>query len=156
MELQAMPPQVRPSRRVGRGSASGRGTKGQKARSGGNIRPGFEGGQMPLHMRTGKSRGFQSRRPHPKIFNLSDFRALASGTTVDMSYLLKTGKITTLKQPVKLLGGGEIPPGVIFDLPMSDSVATKLGQKTASKRQNTKDPAPPEAAPSPKSKAQQG
>ncbi len=92
----------------GRGGQSGRGAKGQKARSGGNIKPRFEGGQMPLYRRIPK-RGFRNR--NKKIFNIvniSSLNVFTDGLTVGVEQLLERGLINANKYPVKLLGGGNL------------------------------------------------
>ena len=101
-------------KRVGRGPGSGhgktacRGHKGQKARSGGGVRPGFEGGQMPLHRRLPK-RGFTNifKREYV-IINLSTLSRFEPGTIIDLEVLKKTGLVKREKDGVKLLGDGEI------------------------------------------------
>ncbi|MDI6727069.1 MAG: 50S ribosomal protein L15 [Smithellaceae bacterium] len=101
-------------KRVGRGDASGhggtstRGHKGQKARSGGTVRPGFEGGQMPLSRRVPK-RGF--RNPFKKVFavlNIAQLEAFAEGTLVDVDLLLARGLVKGRNPEVKLLARGDI------------------------------------------------
>lgn len=101
-------------KRVGRGPGSGhgktatRGTKGQKARSGSGIRPGFEGGQMPIQRRLPK-RGFTPpRRTAYTVINIRDLKSFPSGATVDVPALIQAGVIRRLKDSVKLLGQGEI------------------------------------------------
>jgi len=93
----------------GRGGTSGRGTKGQRARSGSGVRPGFEGGQMPLYRRIAR-RGF-SNHPFRKVYQTIDVRDLnrfADGDTVDRQALLAAGVISTASVPVKLLGSGTL------------------------------------------------
>lgn len=147
MELSNQPALVKPSKRVGRGSGSGhgttsgRGTKGQKARAGGNIRPGFEGGQMPLAMRIPKKRGFRSRTPQPTVFNFRDFAETPKGTKVSIEWLVSEGLISNIKTPVKLLGLGEVPAGITFELPqISKSAQAKL-DKAAKPASQKKAPA---------------
>lgn len=90
----------------GHGKTSGRGHKGQKARSGGQIPPWFEGGQMPLHRRTPK-RGFTNPgRTKWSIVNLGDLERI-EGDEVDPNVLRAYGLIGTLKRPVKILARGE-------------------------------------------------
>lgn len=100
--------------RVGRGMASGhgktsgRGHKGQKARSGGGVRPGFEGGQMPLFQRLPK-RGFTNiNRKEYAIVNLETLNRFEEGTEVTPELLLETGVISKLKSGVKVLGNGNV------------------------------------------------
>ena len=101
-------------KRIGRGQGSGtgktagKGHKGQKARSGGSIKAGFEGGQMPMHRRLPK-RGFTSL--NKKIYalvNLDDLECFESGSTVDLEVLGKVGLIRNIHDGVKILGNGEI------------------------------------------------
>ena len=103
----------RPVKRRGRGGASGhggtstRGHKGQKARSGGGVRPGFEGGQMPLIRRIPKF-GFTS--PHKKsyqILNLGDLNRFAKDSMIDEKVLREAGLIKS-SLPVKILSEGEL------------------------------------------------
>jgi len=100
-------------RRIGRGEGSGRGgtagkgSKGQNARSGGGVRPGFEGGQMPLHRRVPK-RGFTNVfKKRYEILNIKDLSSFKSGETVDRNALLKAGLLNKT-WAVKLLGMGDI------------------------------------------------
>ncbi|MGD1029737.1 MAG: 50S ribosomal protein L15 [Opitutaceae bacterium] len=94
----------------GHGKTSGRGGKGQTARSGGSIRPGFEGGQMPLYRKL-PHRGFNqaSFRPESSIVNVGDLAALeAAVTEVNAGVLAKAGLVRKGEVPLKVLGGGEI------------------------------------------------
>ncbi|MBR6880693.1 MAG: 50S ribosomal protein L15 [Clostridiales bacterium] len=95
----------------GNGKTSGRGHKGQKARSGGGVRPGFEGGQMPLYRRLPK-RGFNNKRFAPAYIevNVSDLEKLSDGTEVTAEVLAENGIITLPKNNdgVKILGNGEL------------------------------------------------
>jgi len=93
----------------GRGKTSGRGNKGSKARVGTYIKRGYEGGQTPIFRRFPK-RGFSNfnfeRRFH--IVNLADLEQFDAGTTIDATALKEKGLIPDLKQPVKILGNGEL------------------------------------------------
>lgn len=114
-ELQPAAGSVKDVKRIGRGHGSGQGKtagkghKGQKARSGGSIRPGFEGGQMPLQRRMPK-RGFNN------IFalefatvNVSELeKRFESGAVVDASALIESGALKNAKDGVKILGNGEL------------------------------------------------
>ena len=94
----------------GHGKTSGRGGKGQTARSGGSIRPGFEGGQMPLYRKL-PHRGFNNYnfRTEIAVINLRDLAGLdASVTEVDATALAKAGLIRSGETVVKVLGDGEI------------------------------------------------
>jgi large subunit ribosomal protein L15 len=102
----------------GKGRYSGRGIKGQKSRSGSNkMRPGFEGGQMPLYMRVGKQRGATSKDAMPigpfrtftQPVNLRDLeRVFADGDTVNVEALVEKGLIKNTRADVKVLGHGEL------------------------------------------------
>ncbi|UOQ49438.1 50S ribosomal protein L15 [Gracilibacillus caseinilyticus] len=92
----------------GNGKTSGRGHKGQKARSGGGVRPGFEGGQMPLFQRLPK-RGFTNiNRKDFAIVNLETLNSFDEGTEVTPELLLENGTISKVKSGVKILGNGKI------------------------------------------------
>jgi large subunit ribosomal protein L15 len=94
----------------GHGKTSGRGGKGQTARSGGSIRPGFEGGQMPLYRKL-PHRGFNqaSFRTEIAVVNVGDLAALAAGVTeVDAAVLAAGGLIRGGEKTVKILGDGEL------------------------------------------------
>lgn len=92
----------------GRGQTSGRGDKGQKARSGASIPPQFEGGQMPLSRRLPK-RGFRNPfRKEYSIVNLRDLDRIEAETAVTPLLLLERGLIKAVKDGVKVLGNGEL------------------------------------------------
>src|SRR6186713_1881100 len=93
----------------GHGKTSGRGHKGQKARSGGSIRLGFEGGQMPLIRRMPK-RGFNNAafKKVWGIVNLADLNTFDAGTVVDEALLREKGLIRGKLDGVKILGNGEL------------------------------------------------
>ena len=92
----------------GNGKTSGKGHKGQKARSGGGVRPGFEGGQMPIYRRLPK-RGFTNifAKTYTEI-NVSDLNGFENGTTVTAQMLKDAGIIKKLNDGVKVLGRGEL------------------------------------------------
>ena len=102
-------------KRVGRGigsgigKTSGRGQKGQNSRSGGGVRPGYEGGQTPLYKRLPK-RGFTNIHAHEyAIVNLGDINALfEAGSVVDLEALKKVGLVKKEYEGVKILGNGEL------------------------------------------------
>lgn len=93
----------------GHGKTSGKGHKGQKARSGGSIRLGFEGGQMPLIRRLPK-RGFSNAAFHKNyaIVNLGDLNAFDAGTVINEELLRSSGMIRGNVSGLKVLGGGEL------------------------------------------------
>lgn len=102
-------------KRVGRGTASGhgksagRGTKGQNARTGGGVRPYFEGGQLPLVRRLPHKRGFTNIfKVQYSIVNLDRLAEFAPGSAVDPEALAEAGIIKSAREPVKILGRGEL------------------------------------------------
>lgn len=140
MKLESLGPNSgarKTSRRVGRGNASGagrtagRGEKGQKARAGGKVRPGFEGGQMPLYRRIPKF-GFRSRK---QILGKNQFQTVSlsvldrfdAGATVDPAALAAVGYKagTRQKAGIKVLGSGEL----------STKLTVKVHAVTASARE---------------------
>jgi large subunit ribosomal protein L15 len=110
----------------GHGKTSGKGHKGQKARSGGHVRPGFEGGQMPLIRRVPK-RGFTNPFKAPaQVVNLKVLGAFAGGD-VTAELLLGAGLVAHADRPIKLLGDGEAPRGlVVKGLTVSASARAKI------------------------------
>ncbi|MEE8415463.1 MAG: 50S ribosomal protein L15 [Desulfobacterales bacterium] len=92
----------------GSGKTAGRGTKGHKSRSGGGVRPGFEGGQMPLHRRLPK-RGFSNIfKKDFAIINIRDLAKFEKGSIVDETALIQSRLIRGRRDGIKLLGQGEI------------------------------------------------
>ena len=94
----------------GIGKTSGKGHKGQNARSGGGVRPGFEGGQMPLYRRL-PARGFSNAKFKKvySIVNVSSLNAFEPNTEVDAVKLLETGILSKIeKDGIKILGNGEL------------------------------------------------
>ncbi|MDA0871544.1 MAG: 50S ribosomal protein L15 [Firmicutes bacterium] len=112
--LQPTPGSRRPRKRLGRGpgsgtgKTSGKGDKGQNARSGGGVRPGFEGGQLPLFQRLPK-RGFKNvNRKDYAIINLEDLNAFSAGDVVSPETLLGRNVIKKVLSGVKILGNGQL------------------------------------------------
>jgi len=117
MELNNLKPAVgstKNRKRIGRGTGSGhgktacKGHKGQKARSGGNVEPGFEGGQMPMQRRLPK-RGFNplSRKEYTLV-NLGQLDLFDAGSCVDIEAMLKSSLIGRVRDGVKVLADGEL------------------------------------------------
>lgn len=119
-------------KRLGRGVASGwgktagRGTKGYNSRSGGGVRPGYEGGQMPLQRRLPK-RGFHNVfKKQFSIVNIRDLNRFEAGALIDRDALVSAGVIKSRNKPVKLLGQGEL--GFAVDVKLS-AVSKSARQK---------------------------
>jgi large subunit ribosomal protein L15 len=125
----------RPRKRVGRGVGSGkgktagRGTKGYNSRSGGGVRPGFEGGQMPLHRRLPK-RGFTNIfKKKIAVINIRDLSKFESGSIVDEAALVRVGLVKGRRDGIKLLGHGEIETPLTIKINMlSKSAKEKIIQ----------------------------
>ncbi|MGA2330360.1 MAG: 50S ribosomal protein L15 [Syntrophales bacterium] len=101
-------------KRIGRGDGSGhggtstKGHKGQNARSGGKVRPGFEGGQMPLSRRLPK-RGFRNPfRTNIVIINIDQLKRFPEGSIIDKDALLEAGLVNRIGDGIKVLGKGNI------------------------------------------------
>ena len=93
----------------GNGKTAGKGHKGQNARSGGGVRPGFEGGQLPLYRKLPK-RGFNNFRFAKKyaVVNVQSLNKFENGEVVDCAALIRAGVINTVFDGVKVLGEGEL------------------------------------------------
>lgn len=131
-ELAPAPGSTKAPKRLGRGigsgvgKTSGKGHKGQNARSGGGVRPGFEGGQMPLSRRLPK-RGFTNIfAKEYAIVNLSDLTKFKDGETVSAQTLIEKGVIKKPLDGVKILGNGNITAKLNF-------VAAKVSKSAAEK-----------------------
>ncbi|ARK28533.1 50S ribosomal protein L15 [Halalkalibacter krulwichiae] len=92
----------------GNGKTAGKGHKGQNARSGGGVRPGFEGGQNPLYRRLPK-RGFTNpTRKEYTVVNLDTLNRFEAGTEVTPELLIETGTVKNVKFGIKILGNGKL------------------------------------------------
>ena len=113
-ELRAVPGATKVAKRKGRGTATGQGTtagrgmNGQNSRSGGGVRLGFEGGQMPLYRRLPK-RGFHNKwAKEYEIVNVEELNVFAAGTEVTQALLEEAGIVKQVKDGVKILGVGSL------------------------------------------------
>jgi len=111
----------------GHGKTSGKGHKGQKARSGGSIRLGFEGGQMPLIRRLPK-RGFNNAAFHRSyaIVNISDLNAFKAGTVVNEQLMRESNLVRGNVVGIKVLGDGELKHGITVE---ADKVSAGAREK---------------------------
>ena len=141
-ELYAFPEEYKNRRRIGRGSGSGwgktaaKGHKGQNARSGGGVRPGFEGGQMPLARRLPK-RGFKNPfREEYEVVNVGRLIALFDGKDeITLADMYDRG-VVSKNAPVKVLGAGDVDKAVTieahrFSASASDKIAKAGGAAKA-------------------------
>jgi large subunit ribosomal protein L15 len=138
-ELTPAPDSNKAVKRVGRGHGSGngktagKGHKGQKARSGGGVRIGFEGGQMPLMRRIPK-RGFNNIfATKYAIINVSDLNKFKDGTVVDAELLKAAGLIKKEYDGVKVLGNGELTSKVTVKAAKFSQSATEKIEKAGGK-----------------------
>ncbi|MFH1990895.1 MAG: 50S ribosomal protein L15 [Pseudomonadota bacterium] len=112
----------RPRKRLGRGVGSGhgktagRGTKGFNSRSGGGVRPGYEGGQMPIHRRLPKFGFTNIFKKKIAVINVRDLSKFESGSIVDEITLVRMGLVKGRRDGIKLLGHGDI------DIPLTVKV----------------------------------
>ena len=90
------------------GKTSTRGHKGLKARSGGSVRPGFEGGQMPIYRRLPKRGFFNIFKTNNAVLNITDLDRFEDGATIDIDALREAGMVKGRVDGVKILGMGEI------------------------------------------------
>lgn len=114
-ELSPAPGAKKRRKRVGRGNGSGHGTysgrgvKGQKSRAGYKMRPGFEGGQLPLIQRLPRKRGFVNIfRTEYNVVNISKLGIFEAGSEVTPEALVAAGLVKSLRHPVKVLATGDI------------------------------------------------
>ena len=114
-ELSPVPGAKRGRKRVGRGDGSGHGTysgrgcKGQKSRSGYRMKPGFEGGQLPLIKRLPRKRGFTNIfRTEYSIVNINKLNIFEPGSEVTPEKLVAAGVVKSLRHPIKILAEGDI------------------------------------------------
>lgn len=121
---------TRPGRGIsaGRGKTAGRGTKGQGARKSGGVRPGFEGGQMPLYMRLPKLRGFKSHRAGSEVVYTGQLGRLKK-TVIDTTALFEAGLISSPHVSVKLILKGELESKKDVKLPAASKSAQAAIEK---------------------------
>ncbi len=113
---------------AGQGKTAGRGTKGQGSRKSGGVRPGFEGGQMPLYMRLPKLRGFTSKRTPTSTIYTSQLETLGKAT-VDTTVLAEAGLIEHPHVRVKLITNGDLTKKMTVKLQFASAPAVAMLQK---------------------------
>lgn len=117
---------------AGQGKTAGRGTKGQNARKSGGVRPGFEGGQIPLTMRLPKLRGFKSKRIAVEEVYTADLNEL-SVKAVDNIVLAEKGLLSSAYVPAKLIYNGEVKKALNVSLQGASAKAIETIQKAGGK-----------------------
>lgn len=110
---------------AGQGKTAGRGTKGQNARTGRKLRPGFEGGQMPLAQRVPKKRGFVARAKKPTTIVLSKLESFKDGSKVTNKTLQENGMIK-VGATAKIVAGGKITKKLIVSVPVTKSAGEAI------------------------------
>ena len=117
----------------GNGKTAGKGHKGQNARSGGGVRPGFEGGQLPLYRKLPK-RGFNNKfATHYAIINVSDLNVFENGAVVDLEALLAKKIVRKSLDGLKVLGNGELTKSLtvkaaVFSASAKEKITAAGGQ----------------------------
>ena len=117
----------------GNGKTAGKGHKGQNARSGGGVRPGFEGGQLPLYRKLPK-RGFTNRfATNYAIVNVSDLNVFENGAVVDLEALLAKKIVRKSLDGLKVLGNGELTKNItvkaaVFSATAKEKITAAGGQ----------------------------
>jgi len=136
----------KPSKRLGRGTGSGkgstagRGTKGQKSRSGYNIPRRFEGGQTPLIARLPKAKGFTSRNNKPAILNIARIeKNYKDGETVSFKTLKEKGLLSEAPFGIKILGPGKLTKNLKFrDVKLTKSLLEESRQLKSKPKEQVK------------------
>jgi large subunit ribosomal protein L15 len=121
-------------KRIGRGNASGfgttagRGSNGQKSRTGGNIPAGFAGGQTPLHRKMPKYKGFKNiNRVEFQVLNVSDLNRFEEGSEINAQSLLEKRLVHSITKPIKILGNGELEKKLTITVDkVSESAKVKI------------------------------
>lgn len=136
------------NKRVGRGTGSGkgktagRGTKGQLARTGKKIRPGFEGGQLPLAQRVPKLRGFKSIHPKAVTISLDKLNGYKAGTKITTEFLVKEGFIENTRTSFKIVASEKYNNSLVFEVESLTAGAVKQvekqNKKSTEKQENNK------------------
>ena len=118
---------------TGQGTTAGRGMNGQNSRSGGGVRLGFEGGQMPLYRRLPK-RGFTNKwaKEYAEV-NVKDLNRFEDGTEVDLSVLLAAGLVGKQLDGLKVLGNGELSKKLIVKAEKFSKSAVEKIEKAGGK-----------------------
>ena len=119
---------------AGQGASCGFGMRGQKSRSGRPTRPGFEGGQMPLYRRVPKLKHFPLvNQKKFTVLNVSSLNTLKEGTVVNIDSLVKEGILTKPKNPLKILGNGNLDVKLVVQAAAFTEAAKKKIEESGGK-----------------------
>lgn len=118
----------------GHGKTSGRGQKGSKSRSGYSVRPGFEGGQMPLYLKA-PHRGFNNYRHRTNfaVINVRDLAKFDKDTTINLKYLIEKGYFQKTAKHLKLLSMGEVTESYTVEVDKASPAAIAKIEKAGGK-----------------------
>lgn len=118
----------------GHGKTCGRGQKGSKARSGYSVRPGFEGGQMPLYLKS-PHRGFNNyrHRTNFEVLNVRDLAKFDASATINLKYLIENGHAPKSARHLKLLSMGEVTAAFTLEVDKASSAAVAKIEKAGGK-----------------------
>ena len=110
----------------GHGSYSGKGMKGQNSRSGGGVRPGFEGGQLAITKGMPRMRGFTNIfQKQYNVVNLDSLSKIKGKTEITLTNMVQIGLVKNLKKPVKVLGRGNLESAIVVEAHRFSNVARK-------------------------------
>ena len=139
LKLETLKPKIKKPKKIrrgrgassGKGGYSGRGIKGQKARAGGGIRPGFEGGRMPIIRQMPKVRGFKSHRAKAQVVDIADIvKVFSDGAEVSPVTLHAKGLVRSTMGAIKILGKNQAAKRFIFkDVKFSEAAKQALEKK---------------------------
>jgi large subunit ribosomal protein L15 len=118
----------------GHGKTCGRGQKGSKARSGYSVRPGFEGGQMPLYLKIPR-RGFNNyrHRTNYEILNVRDLEKFDASETINLKLLMEKGYVQKSARRLKLLSAGEVSGAYTVEVEKASAAAIEKIEKAGGK-----------------------
>ncbi len=137
------------AKRIGRGNSSGagaysgRGMNGQNSRTGGGVKPGFEGGQTPLIRKMPKLKGFKNvNRVEYQVVNVGNLSIFDENEEIDIVKLYEKKLISSKVRPVKLLGDGEVVKKLIVKVDLTSASAREKIEKAKGKVMVMREPAP--------------
>ena len=117
----------------GKGKTAGRGTKGQLSRTGKKIRPGFEGGQLPLAQRVPKKPGFKSMKPKAVTISLEKLNGVKADSKINATKLFELGFIDSVTEKFKIVSSEKYQNTLVFETEAMSAGAKKIAEKTSKK-----------------------